>query len=319
MLNSCDTMIVRNVDGTLFFAKNSDRPLEERQELRRRNDCVGGHLAWGGEDRSCFEWAFNAHGVVIGNEAIPTLVPEDEEGELPFGMYILADTIEIARSAKEAVDVIVQAVKERGQGKFRHPLHKTYDNAFLICDGSGAAYHVECYGRECDVYDCTKEDVYAISNVCRLSKFRHLWGPDTSGGFRSARAASLLSSARQEKKGIDLLGLMEVLRDHEGKVSLCMHAGDWGNTASSIVGNVSLGIYFAQIGQPCKSIFVPVSLDCVPDHALWDAIKNYNGPRDVLLQLERDFVTRASKIDPSQRGEFALECYERVRKSVARH
>src|SRR5688572_24088961 len=137
---SCDTMVAlgnATQNGQTIFAKNSDRPanecqplvLEERQQHRPgavvrcqfvtlpqatttyRHVGSRPYWCWG------YEHGFNEHQVVIGNEALPSKLPEATEPKL-IGMEILRLGLERSRTAAEAVAVMTDLISHYGQGKF---------------------------------------------------------------------------------------------------------------------------------------------------------------------------------------------------------
>ena len=184
---SCDTMVAlggSTKGGNTVFAKNSDRPHDEPQPLIQVEaaDHSGGFSGTqfvdvpqvahtyrhvGSKPYWCagYEHGYNEHQVVIGNEALPSLLPEVKEPKL-VGMEVLRLGLERSKSAEEAVDVITGLVSEFGQGKFSNPAGvRTYDNIFLIADPS-SAYVVECVGHDWAVKQV--ENVTSISNIAQI-------------------------------------------------------------------------------------------------------------------------------------------------------
>jgi secernin len=166
----CDTLIALSsatADGSVLFAKNSDREPNEAHELvvlpaenpqpGSRVRCTYleipqvGHVhavllakpawIWGAE------MGANEHGVVIGNEAVFTRVPVQKEGGLT-GMDLLRLALERASTASQALEVITALLAEHGQGGncgFSHPFF--YQNSFLIGDPH-EAWVLETAGKE---------------------------------------------------------------------------------------------------------------------------------------------------------------------------
>lgn len=151
-----------------------------------------------------------------------------------FGMHILALASE-AKTAANAVAVIKQLVETRGQGEILGSEHKTYNNAFLICD-SDETYHVECYENAVGVKRVAARE-YSISNVCTFPEFQQHWGNPGTGAVRAERTLELL---RQTDSAVSAIKLFSILRDHKEMVgnaktaSICMHNGDWGKTVMTI-------------------------------------------------------------------------------------
>jgi len=156
------------------FGKNSDRPSGESQPLRRypASDHKPGSTVrctyisipqapkthavlisqigwmWGCEHGA------NEHGVVIGNEAVWTRVPEESDEHtgrpktLLLGMDLVRLGLERGKTSREALDVITRLLEEHGQGG---PCAEddpafTYHNSFLIADIT-EAYVLETAGR----------------------------------------------------------------------------------------------------------------------------------------------------------------------------
>jgi len=153
----CDTLVAlgnATKDGSVIFAKNSDREPNEAHELvivPRTRHPEGSQLRctyleipqvpetyavllakpfwiWGAE------MGANEHGVVIGNEAVFTKIPAGKEPGL-IGMDLLRLALERADTARGAVKVITQLLEQYGQSGncgFAHKLY--YHNSYLIAD-----------------------------------------------------------------------------------------------------------------------------------------------------------------------------------------
>lgn len=153
----CDTLVAlpnATADGSLIFAKNSDRDGNEAHELMYLSHATHPEGAqvqctyisipqvaetyavllakpfwiWGAE------MGANEHQVMIGNEAIFSKVPAGKEPGL-IGMDYLRLALERADTARKAVDVITELLERYGQSGncgFAHPLY--YHNSFLIAD-----------------------------------------------------------------------------------------------------------------------------------------------------------------------------------------
>jgi len=157
----CDTLVAlgnSTQDGSVIFAKNSDREPNEAHELvilPRQQHPSGSQVRctyveipqvpetnavllakpfwiWGAE------MGTNEHGVVIGNEAVFTKIPARKEPGL-IGMDFLRLALERAATAREALTVITQLLEKYGQSGncgFAHKLF--YHNSFLIADPQDA-------------------------------------------------------------------------------------------------------------------------------------------------------------------------------------
>jgi dipeptidase len=169
-------------NGQTIFAKNSDRPADECQPLvqhARQNHEPGTvthcqfvdlpeapvtyrhigsrpYWCWG------YEHGFNEHQVVIGNEAVFSVLPESGEPRL-VGMEILRLGLERSRTASEAVGVMTDVIKRYGQGVFANDAGVvTYDNGYIVADPQ-EAYVIETAGHEWAVKPV--ERAIGISNI----------------------------------------------------------------------------------------------------------------------------------------------------------
>ncbi len=166
----CDTFVALSdatADGSVVFAKNSDREPNEAHEVvyvpggeydpgaevmctyiripqvARTNAVLLGkpYWIWGAE------MGANNHGVVIGNEAVFTRVPHEKEPGL-IGMDLLRLALERADTAGAAVEVMTDLLAEHGQGgNCGHTHDFRYHNSFLVTDPN-EAWILETAGRE---------------------------------------------------------------------------------------------------------------------------------------------------------------------------
>lgn len=186
----CDTLVVlpnSTTDGSLIFAKNSDREPNEAHHLLAvpAADHAAGEMAqctyiqipqvahtyavllakpfwiWGAE------MGANEHGLVIGNEAVFTKLPYEKDPGL-IGMDFLRLALERAASASEALQVITHLLETYGQSGncgFAHQLF--YHNSFLIADPR-EAWILETAGRQ---WAARQEvDVGSISNAITIGR-----------------------------------------------------------------------------------------------------------------------------------------------------
>lgn len=187
----CDTMVVMpccTSDGSLFFAKNSDREPNEphiivrvpgrKIEAGEKIDCTyisidnTGSSGWFTNETILFkpswmwgaEMGVNEKGVVIGNEAVFTR--EKVEDITLLGMDILRLALEMCSSAKEALVYIAELIEVYGQGgKAGHTQNLKYHNSYIIAD-SKEAYILETAGRHW-VYEKVV-NVRSISNTLSI-------------------------------------------------------------------------------------------------------------------------------------------------------
>jgi len=157
----CDTVVAlqsATLDGSVIFAKNSDRYPNEAQcieitprmeyppdsavqctyreipqvEITHQTFLSRPFWMWGAE------MGVNEYGVAIGNEAIFSRVTPSKEPNL-LGMDLLRLGLERAASAREALEVITGLLERFGQGgncSYRHKFY--YHNSFIIADPAEA-------------------------------------------------------------------------------------------------------------------------------------------------------------------------------------
>lgn len=281
----CDTFVAlgnATRDGSIIFGKNSDREPNEAQQIvliphAAHPDgalvkCTYVEIPQAKETNAVLlskpfwiwgaEMGANEHGVVIGNEAVFTMMPYDKKPGL-IGMDILRLTLERASSAGEALDVMIDLLERYGQGGNYSSTHQLYyHNGFLIAD-SREAWVLETAGEHWAVEKV--RDVRSISNAISIGSswdrasdalvshaIDRRWCRDrddfdfgrcysdflyttfSAGRYRLCRADDLL---RRSLGQIDVPFAMRLLRDHGSKeyegwqpgkgltgAELCMHA-----------------------------------------------------------------------------------------------
>jgi len=181
----CDTFIAlpnATYDGSVIFAKNSDREANEPQiieyhpsklypkntklkctyidipQVENTNAVIVSRpfWMWGAE------MGVNAHGVVIGNEAVFTKIKVAKTDVLT-GMDLLRLALERATTANKAKQIIIDLLQKYGQGGICGYADKnfSYHNSFIIADKK-EAWVLETADR----FWVSKKvgDFYAISN-----------------------------------------------------------------------------------------------------------------------------------------------------------
>ncbi|KAL7557071.1 hypothetical protein ACA910_009904 [Epithemia clementina (nom. ined.)] len=311
----CDTFVAyppTAPKGTVVFGKNSDRPQGEGQSIRRypaaRQDTSGPDnntvqctyiripqaaetyavllsqidWMWGAENGA------NEHGVVIGNEAVWTNVPEEPGSpKLLLGMDLVRLGLERGKTAEQSMQVIIQLLEEHGQGgpcAYNDPSF-TYHNSFLIADAK-ESWILETAGR----HWCAKRVTQGGCNISNGLTIRtnydlcskglqeyalqhKLW--DGKGDFDFAQSFSSSGVEEQEslesrqgcghallqrhenQHSLDHQAMMDILRSHDG--GICMHGGF--ETRASMVTEWNLERATVQhwmTGKPhpCQSEFV---------------------------------------------------------------
>jgi secernin len=303
----CDTFVAfppTTSEGLVVFGKNSDRPAGESQSIRRYPatrhfsspspatavQCTYITIPqvplthavlisqinwmWGCENGA------NEHGVVIGNEAVWTRVPE-EPGRRLLGMDLVRLGLERSTTAREGLDVITSLLEEHGQGGpcAENDDSFTYHNSFLLADRT-EAWILETAGRHW-VAECVTSGSRNISNNLTIRTSFHLsskgirdyalkhklWNGNepfdfaacfSDGGVelcpRQLRGSELLQQ-HENKGSFDRNDMISILRDHES--GICMHGG-FETTASMISELRADGtVRHWMTGQPfpCKSEF----------------------------------------------------------------
>lgn len=285
----CDTFIALpdvTLNGDLIFAKNSDRPNGEIQDVvsfPARVYTAGDSLQctylqipqvpqtnavllskprwmWGAE------MGANEHGVVIGNEAVWTTEPYAETGLL--GMDLVRLGLEREATAYAALQVIVNLMEEYGQGgSCAEHFAMHYHNSYLIADET-EAWVLETAGRYW-VADKTTRGTRSISNNLSIRGRGDLRHPELEHDpelnfarqFSAGGASETVSPHSREGRVRQLCHLNEgkfsvetaksILRDHTGDI--CMH-GDFETRGSQISalrqGNHSH--WFIEAPFPCQ-------------------------------------------------------------------
>lgn len=201
----CDSFVAlpqRSANSTMLFAKNSDRERNEAQalEFRRAEVHEAGALLLCTYitipqaprtyacvlSRPCWMWGAeigaNEHGLVIGNEAMHSIIAPNKTPALT-GMDLVRLALERAANAAEAVEVITSLLETHGQGgNCGHLNAFYYHNGFLIADGR-EAFVLETVGRWWAVERVERER--ALSNAYSIER-----GYERVGGGVAEHAAA---------------------------------------------------------------------------------------------------------------------------------
>jgi secernin len=270
----CDTLVAlgpATEGGNTLFAKNSDRPADERQVLERHDarqpaqpvrcthievetkaaETVG---AWISRPAWCWgaEMGVNDAGVAIGNEAIFT--PDDPPALT--GMDLVRLGLERATSASGAVEVMVALLERYGQGGACSERGDVYWSSFLVADPT-TAFVLETSGRhwQCAEVPATE----AISNRTILLPGNPA---QPTGELVDPRRSAGLAVLEQEPVTTD--ALMAHLASHVGGPdgwTVCMHhevPGQEQSTTAGLVAELPLDapprIWWCA-GSPCRNRF----------------------------------------------------------------
>ncbi|MFX0080798.1 MAG: C69 family dipeptidase [Candidatus Hodarchaeota archaeon] len=301
----CDTFIAlgnASKDGNVIFGKNSDRPFDEVQlivyvprekhesgdllkctyiEIPQVNETHAVLLSqpwwmWGAE------MGTNEYGVVIGNEAVHTLEPIRNIGLL--GMDLLRLGLERGKTAREALDVIIELLETYGQGggcAYNDPSWM-YHNSFIIADPD-EAYVLETADEWWIVEKINS--VRSISNsisirgkgdlrrdgIINHAIKRNYCKDENDFDFATTFSGSLISTMpsphSREGKATLLLKeninqispklMMDFLREHQA--GICMHGGfeSTGSQVSHLMKTKKSIHWFTGTTLPCVSIYKP--------------------------------------------------------------
>lgn len=291
----CDTL--GKLGQTLsLFAKNSDRSPNEAQiaEFHPAAENLSGTVnctyisipqaertyavllsrpvwMWGAE------MGVNEFGLCIGNEAVFTKGSYGKTGLTGMDMVRLA--LERCKSAKEALDLLIELLETYGQGGncgYDHDFY--YDNAFLLMDRS-ELYVLETAGKQ---WSWKRSNHASISNRLSLGTDADACAGGEVYDFKKKYLEPVYSffsgsARRRQQTGSCLENLknvrdcMAALSQHrkgvspfvEGSVSsVCMHYGGLvgdHTTASMVVAleKDRIVVWFTGSSCPCVSLFKP--------------------------------------------------------------
>jgi secernin len=242
----CDTLCGPGPAG-MVFAKNSDRPVGEVQlavpfgrrptagcTLRTQYLSIGdtgAHAAL----LSCPTWLWGAEhgvnefGVAIGNERVGTV--HDAGAALPalIGMDLVRLGLERARSAPEALDIVIDLLTTHGQGGIADAAHhEAYDSSFLIADPdhafvldtSGTSYAAAPFpggvaiSNRLSVGPEWTRASPSVEDGEDFDRFRDLGQPTDSADARLAASRAFLAAGRASPTGLTPAATVAHLRDH---------------------------------------------------------------------------------------------------------
>ncbi|MFX0028300.1 MAG: C69 family dipeptidase [Candidatus Hermodarchaeota archaeon] len=301
----CDTLVAlanASKDGSTIFGKNSDRPFDEAQLVtyspRKRYEsgdilkCTYIEIPQAKETHAVLlsqpwwmwgaEMGTNEYGVVIGNEAVNTLEAIRSIGLL--GMDLLRLGLERGKTARDAMDTIIDLLETHGQGggcAYNDP-NWMYHNSFIIADPN-EAYVLET-ADEWWIAEMVKS-VRSISNsisirgqgdIRRNGIIEHAIEKgyckddsefDFAQTFSGSPISSVPSPYSRAGKATILLNnnigeitpklMMEFLREHQA--GICMHGGfeSTGSQVSHLSKEVKPIHWFTGTTLPCISIYKP--------------------------------------------------------------
>jgi len=302
----CDTYVAlghATKNGNVIFGKNSDRRGNEAQLITyvpRKSystgevlKCTHIEIPQVSETAAVIlsqpywmygaEMGANEHGVVIGNEAVSSKEPLRDTGLL--GMDILRLGLERSKSAKEALNIMIDLLEKHGQGGIHNEKGLNYHNSYIIADSS-EAYVIEAVGEWWIVENvkdvrsisnnisirgkgdrrkegiiqhaiergyCKDEDSFDFMLTFTDHELPEKFPPDTRDGCS-------LKQLNDNKGNITVEMIMNFLRTHE-PAGICMH-GRYNQSVGSQVSELKQGNkksihWFTGSTIPCLGIFKP--------------------------------------------------------------
>jgi secernin len=284
----CDLLVALPVatGGSTLFAKNSDRPPDERQvlewlaprvddgttrathvELPAHPDAtlgvLGSRPAWGWG----LEHGVNEAGVAAGNATIYTTLDPRPAPDALTGMDLVRLALERAATARDAVAVIQHLLATVGQGGSGHEgPRRPYWSSFLVADPR-EAFVVETSGNELAVEEVTA--TRAISNRTTIPSFdavhRHPGQPVEERVDPRWRASQAVLAARPVSVG-DLQAHLASHAGGDGGWTVCMHVDTEDHrevTTAALVAELPLGgppTVHVTTGSPCTSAWHRMSV-----------------------------------------------------------
>jgi hypothetical protein len=183
---------------------------------------------------SCPTWLWGAEhgvnefGVAIGNERVATVHEAPARPRL-IGMDLVRLGLERARSAEEALDILIDLLTVHGQGGIADAAHQeSYDSSFLIADPRHA-FVLDTSGTDFAAAPFSKGT--AISNRLTVGpdwtrgsltlnpgddfdRFRDADAPTDSADLRLAASRAFLAGQRHRETGLSAAAVAAHLRDH---------------------------------------------------------------------------------------------------------
>ncbi len=312
----CDTMVstpVTSAEGLMIVGKNSDREPNEAQNItfipatdHRDGTMVQCTYIKIPQVKHTYaallsrpfwmygaEMGVNEHGVAMGNEAVFTKEKYHKKNNALLGMDMVRLALERSRTAKEAIDIIIDLLNRYGQGGV-HTMGgiKYYHNSFIVADPV-EAYIFETAGTEWVYKKVT--DVASISNCLTIeSDFnRTSYDAGAKGNNRNmknhgqplnfkkvfsdrlytnfargkVRKSCSFEMLAPKKGSITSSDIMQVLRSHNVKepyypgkrpmMGICLHAG--GLISSQTCGSM---VAVLKKGRPPLVYFTGTSAPC---------------------------------------------------------
>jgi secernin len=331
----------------MVFAKNSDRPVGEVQlavpfgrrptagcTLRTQYLSIGdtgAHAAL----LSCPTWLWGAEhgvnefGVAIGNERVATVHDAAQARPRLIGMDMVRLGLERARSADEAVDILIDLLTTHGQGGIADAAHQeAYDSSFLIADPahafvldtSGTDFAAARFPRgtaisnRLSVGSCWTRGSPGLDPGDDFGRFRDPGAPTDSADARLSASRAFLAGRRETAAGLTPAATAAHLRGHGngpwgaaggtglaqappageaepgGGVGVCMHLPGRSVTAASLIAVLPADL---TAGAPLRA-YVALGSPCVSIYVPAFARTAAGPPPFVPPELSREAMWRAA-------------------------
>ena len=265
----CDTLVALSpatADGSVIFAKNSDRQAGEAQHVQyypsaiylrdAQLECIYITIPQARETHavllSQIDWMWGAEmgandqGVIIGNEAVWTRAAMGPPALL--GMDLLRLGLERGTTASASLDIITQLLETHGQGGAcaENDDSFTYHNSFLIADRT-EAWVLETAGKSWAT-ERVRQSVRNISNGLTIRTNHDRRSTDLDIGPQTvdfadqfAEGGAAIPAGSRQEWGTKMLEqaqgsittdtMAAILSDHES--GICMHSAS--ETTASMV------------------------------------------------------------------------------------
>jgi len=247
-----------------------------------------------------------------------------------LGMDMIRLALERTKTAKEAMEFIINIIESYGQGGNGSYEHKMlYSNSFIVADPE-EAWVLETAGKNWvakkiesvysisnaltieDDWDLASESVERLAKKSDFSFARYFsdWFYTHFAHGKDRRAFTYRKLKENEGK-ITLEYMMEILRSHsfesyspeKGSMKdICMHYGGLtrpSQTASSQISELGKGMHwFTGTSLPCLSIFKPIFFETPLELGVFQTnyreyIREFSKQRD---DLQREIIERARRL-----------------------
>jgi len=357
----CDSVVATGPhtrSGSTLFGKNSDRKAGECQPFVQfaeawyapgaRVECthieipqvahtyrVMGHKPWWVFG---FEHGVNEHALAIGNQAVFSLEPPEEQPGL-IGMDLLRLALERSRDRHEAVEWITKLLEAHGQGGPGFaPDGAGYHNSFNIADPTGACFletsgrhwvvrEVECDGlsnhlctgsgwdRSSEGFEASLRRAGHWSEAGPVHVERALRNPHVPARLSDGRLARSKALLASRDGSLDVEAVAGLLRDHgEGRVAPPLDAGPGDDDF------FTLCVHHDPPGPPTASMIAELPEDRSRPWPVWVSFAVPCGGvfLPVYLDATLPAVMAAGGRDEEKAPDSLWWCFQRLERAAAR-